>query len=203
MNAWREEWARNPRLRLGVLLIVAIVGLWALLAAADALDERVAERDRLVEQVQRLRSAGRDERWLRLRDDARVLDAQWRGRAWREPTEGRMQAAVQDWLRAQCEAAKLVPRELAASVLARPADAQPPAAPASAAEPVAPADTRIVRARLVVELSPLALHELLARLIDAPGMTRLTRLDVQNTDRKLVELELEALFVPGEHEARP
>jgi hypothetical protein len=191
---WREEWERNPRLRLGAWLAGALLALWGLLAAADRLDEQVAERDRVAAQVQRLRSVAQDSRWAPYRDDVRVIDGQWRSRLWREPTEGRMQAALLDWLRSQASAAGLVPRELSATVLPPP---DPEAARPQAA-PALPAGIRVVRARVTVDVSPLVLHELLARLVQAPGLTRLNRLVVATGDRRVTELEVEALFTAGE-----
>ena len=184
----------QPRLRLGAWLAGALLALWGLLAMADRLDEQIAERDRLAAQVQRLRTVAQDTRWGPYRDDVRVIDGQWRSRLWREPTEGRMQAALLDWLRGQVSAAGLVPRELSATVLPLPgSDAARTVAVAALPEGIS-----VVRARVTVEVSPLMLHESLARLVQAPGLTRLNRLVVANGDRRVTELEVEALFTAGQ-----
>ncbi len=201
-DEWRDEWERNPRLRLGALLAGALLAVWALLALADRLDAAVAERDRLAAQVQRLRAVSADPRWDGMAEDVRVIDGQWRSRLWREPTEGRMQAALQDWLRTQVTAAGLAPRELVASVQPLPAPgtvaAAGAAAPGEAAAPALPEGVRVVRARVSVDVPALRVHELLARLADAPGHLRLSRLVVSNADRQTAEFEVEALFIAAE-----
>ena len=201
-DAWRDEWQGNPRLRLGVLLAGTLLALWALLTLADRLDAAVAERDRLAAQVQRLRAVAGDPRWDAVAADLRVIDAQWRSRLWREPTEGRMQAALQDWLRTQVTAAGLVPRELVASVqpVQAPADAAGPGtrAAAEAGSVMLPEGVRVVRARVTVDVPALRVHELLAALAQAPGHLRLSRLAVANVERQATELEVEALFTAAE-----
>lgn len=201
-DEWRDEWERNPRLRLGALLAGALVGLWLVLALADRLDAAVAERDRLLAQVQRLRAVTGDQRWDGVAADVRVIDGQWRGRLWREPTEGRMQAALQDWLRAQVTAAGLTPRELVASVQPLPAPGERSGVPgADAGMPPLPDGVRVVRARVVVDVPALQVHELLARLAAAPGHLRVSRLSVTNADRQTAEFEVEALFTASESSA--
>ncbi len=199
--AWREEWERNPRLRLGALLAGSLVALWVLLTLADRRDAAVAERDRLSAQVQRLRAVASDPRWEAVAADLRVIDGQWRSRLWREPTEGRMQAALQDWLRTQITAAGLVPRELVASVQPLPAPGEAPPG-LNAAEAVRtlplPEGVRVVRARAAVDMPAQRLHELLALLPAAPGHLRLSRLSVTQADRQTAEFEVEALFTASE-----
>lgn len=196
----RQEWQRNPRLRTGVVLALGLVSLWVLMALADRLDARVAERDRLAAQLQRLRAVAQDRRWDTLVADMRVVDAQWRERLWREPTEGRMQAALQDWLRNQVATMGLTPRELAVAVVQDTPPGGGAAAGArlsaadNAAGPGLPPGLSVVRARVALDLPALRLHEWLARLASAPGLTRVTRLSVSNADRPAVEVEIEALF---------
>jgi len=196
----RQEWQRNARLRTGVVLALGLVSLWVLMALADRLDARVAERDRLAAQLQRLRAVAQDRRWDALVADMRVVDAQWRARLWREPTEGRMQAALQDWLRNQVATMGLAPRELAVAVVQdAPTGGVAAAAPrspgaGSAPGPGLPPGLTVVRARVALDLPALRLHEWLARLASAPGLTRITRLSVSNADRPAVEVEIEALF---------
>lgn len=173
----RDDWQRNPRLRLGVGLVLAILLLWALLAADDALRAQREDLTRLRVERDRLQQLQKEVHWPEQRDALRLLDAHWRGRSWTAATEGRMQAQFQDWLRAQLQASGVKPRELNVAVVT---DAGP---------------LRRMRARASGEANPLTVHELLLRLSDAPGLTRVTRLVVRNTPpQPTIELELEAIY---------
>jgi hypothetical protein len=177
IDSLRDDWQRNPRLRLGAGLVLAILVLWALLAADDALSAQRESLSRLRVERDRLQQLQKEVHWPEQRDALRLLDAHWRGRSWKAASEGRMQAQFQDWLRAQLQASGVKPRELNVAVLADEGPLQR------------------LRARASGEVNPLNVHELLLRLNDAPGLTRVTRLVVRNTPpQSSIELELEALY---------
>lgn len=182
----REEWRRNPRLRLGLAGIVLLLLVWLALVGQDALAEQRESLQRLQREQGRLQALQREGHWLAQRDALRKLDAQWREGLWQAPSDGRMQAQFQDWLRAQLLAGGMKPRELQVSVLA---DAQP---------------VPRLRARAAGELNVFQLHELLLRLAEAPGLTRVTRLTVrQQPPSAQLEIELEALYARREATGSP
>lgn len=181
LASWREEWRRNPRLRLGLAGIAVLVLLWAGLVAEEVVGGQGEDLQRLRRDNERLLALQREGHWLAHRDALRLIDAQWRGALWQAPSDGRMQAQFQDWLRAELLAAGMKPRELQVTVLA---DATP---------------VPRLRARASGEVDVFRLHELLLRVTDAPGLTRVTRLVLrQQAPVAQIEIELEALYARRE-----
>ena len=197
MSRWLDEFRSKPRLRAGLAAVLALLWLLGLLELSDALDAARKERVRLSDEVARLRSVGSEQRWPALREQAEARLADHRSLAWREESEGRMQAMLQDWLREQLAAAGVQPRELVVTVL--PARTLSPSESGRKAE--LPADVRIARARLSFEFKPDALHQVLARLPASRRWIWVSRMTVDNDSQRTVELELEALFVLGAREA--
>ncbi len=161
MNDWRDEWARNPRLRWAALAIAALLALWLWLAGGDALQAQRAEHDRLSQDSERLQRLQQEGFWRDHRDALRLLDEAWQARLWRAPSDGRLQAQLQDWLQGELSAAGLRAREVEVQVLP------------------AQGTLRLARARLTLDIDPARAHELLLRLAEAPGLTRVTRLQLR------------------------
>ena len=193
MNRWLDELRGNPRLRIGLVAVGVLVWLLGLQQLSDGLDAARAELAQSSEELQRLRTLRGEQHWPAFRDQAQTRLADYRSLAWREESEGRMQAMLQDWLREQLATAGLQPRELAVTVL------PPRAAPAAGDKRQAelPADMRLARARLSFDFKPDTLHQLLAALAASHRWIWVSRLAVENDNRRTVELELEALFVLG------
>ncbi len=196
MNRWLDELRSKPRLRAGLAAAVALVWLLGLLELSDALDAARAELARSSDEVQRLRTVRGEQHWPAFRDQAQARLADYRSLAWREESEGRMQALLQDWLREQLTVAGMQPRELAVTVL-------PPRLDATSGDKrkaELPADMRLARARLSFDFKPDSLHQLLGALAASNRWIWVSRLAVENDSRRVVELELEALFVLGARE---
>lgn len=197
MNKWLDELRSKPLLRAGLAAVVALLWLLGLLELSDARDASRKEQFGLSDEVAQLRTVGGEQQWPALRDQAQARLADYQSLAWREESEGRMQAMLQDWLRAQLATAGVQPRELVVTVL--------PAGNQSTAErgrksPLR-ADMRIARARMSFEFKPDTLHQVLASLPASRRWIWVSRLSVDNDARRMVELEVEALFVLGAREA--
>lgn len=198
MSSWLDELRGKPLLRAGLAAILALLWLVGMLELSDARDASRKERVRLSDEVAQLRSMSAERQWPALRDQAQARLADYRSLAWREESEGRMQAMLQDWLRAQLAAAGVMqPRELAVTVL--PAGSLSPAE--KGRKPALAADMRIARARMSFEFKPETLHQVLASLPASQRWIWVSRLSVDNDAGRMVELELEALFVLGSREA--
>lgn len=182
MNDWLQELRDKPRLRLGLLVVIALAWVYGLLELETAASAAHQEQARLVDEVSRLQDIGSEVEWRRQRDEVFARVADLRGRAWREESEGRMQALLQDWLRQQLTAQGLQPRDLTVAVL--------PLSPQDSGS-----DLRLLRARLAFDFDPDRLHALLGTLADSPGAMRMPRLVVRTTGRSSVEMDLEALFI--------
>jgi hypothetical protein len=200
VSGWRQELQDNPRLRAGLLAVAALLWLFGLFELDDRVRAAERERARLSDELARLRVAAAEQQWPALRDQVKQRLDDYRALAWREESEGRMQATLQDWLREQFAAVGLQPRDLQVSVLPASAGAAAPggasaSAPARKAE--LPTDLRIARARMAFDFQPDGLHRLLAALDASRRWIWVSRLSVDNGGRRSVELELEALFVLG------
>ncbi len=196
VSKWRDELRGNVRLRAGLAIVVALLWLLGLLEMLDLLDAARKDRSRLNDEVAELRLVGGEQRWPVLRDQAQERLADYRSLAWREESEGRMQAMLQDWLREQLAAVGVQPRDLSVTVL--PARSVTPAQRNRKSE--LPADMRIARARVSFDFKPDTLHQFLAKLPASQRWIWVSRMSVENDSRRLVELELEALFVLGTRE---
>lgn len=196
MNRWLDELRSNARLRIGLGVVVTLVWLLGLLELRDTLTAARAELARSSEELQRLRTLRGEQQWPAFRDQAQARLADYRSLAWREESEGRMQAMLQDWLREQLAVVSLQPRELAVTVL--PSRAAATSDDKRKSE--LPADMRLARARLSFDFKPDSLHRLLAALAASHRWIWVSRLVVENDNRRAVELELEALFVLGTRE---
>lgn len=182
MNDWLQELRDKPRLRLGLLVVIALTWAYGLLELEASTGAARVEQARLVDEVARLQGMGSEADWQRQRDEVFARVTELRGRAWREESEGRMQALLQDWLRQQLTAQGLQARDLTVAVL--------PLAPQDQGS-----DLRLLRARLAFDFDPDRLHALLGTLAQSPGALRMPRLLVRTTGRSSVEMDLEALFI--------
>lgn len=196
MSDWRAELRGNRRLQAGLILVVALLWLLGLFELSDRLDAARRERSRLSDEVLLLRLASSEQQWPALRDQAQARLADYRSRAWREESEGRMEAMLQDWLREQLATVGAELRELTVSVQ----PARSVGSIESSRRPDLPADMRIARARLSFGFKPDTLHQFLAKLSASSRWIWVTRMAVENDNRRLVDIELEALFILGARE---
>lgn len=95
----RSEWANNPRLRLGVAVIAAVLAVYLLLVLRDwraGLQEQFAARSEHLQKMQSL--AGQDE-WIARAQDARKLRQALDAQIPEVATVGLAQAGIQTWVR--------------------------------------------------------------------------------------------------------
>lgn len=99
--SWRDELRDSARLRLGLVLIAAVLGVYGLLEWHDSQQLRAGQQQRLAGQVARLSNAQAMAVWpQRQREAQAALQAQEQ-RMWRHTSLGLAQAQFQDWLREQ------------------------------------------------------------------------------------------------------
>lgn len=213
LNVWLEEIRAKPRLRLGLLAALVLGWIFALLELEAAGDAARLEETRLANEIGRMQAISGETHWWRQRDEVFVVLADLRRRAWREESEGRMQALMQDWVRDQLARHGLQATEL--NVVVLPAvelnrgDSRAGGSPGAArtsGEPVVAgqagtasidSDLRLVRSRVVFDFQSDSLHQLLGAIAASPNWLWVPRLVVRNSGRRSVEMELEALFILG------
>lgn len=197
------NWRKQSRALAGVAALFCMVWIYALLEMDERLTTLRGQEDRLRQQVARFGAVSQETQWGASRDELQRRMTAFRARAWREESEGRIQAHFQDWLREQLAAGGLKARELVVSL------PQAGAAQASAAEPAGrdkeaeamPAEMRIVRARVTLDFTSDSFNALLARLSASGRWLWVERLTVRNRPPvRTVEIELGALFVIGPRE---
>jgi len=178
----RSEWRANTRLRWGVWAILAIFWLWLALLAQDQATAWRGEADEARAELQRLRplqSGGAI--WIQRAEDGRKHLEAARSMLWSGSSQGLVEAALQDTLRAWAEKSGLPVRELAiVGAGERKAGSQP-----------------AVRARLVVDMNSnrLALMGLLAELGRSPKLMLVDSLRLRPLAQPArAELEVRVLF---------
>lgn len=93
----RDEWRRNPRLRLGGWLIAAILLLYAVLLLSDARQGLQKEYSALAAKTRRMEALAKDQGWVARAEAARTARVQMETRLWRAETKGLAQANLQNW----------------------------------------------------------------------------------------------------------
>lgn len=188
----------DERQRLYALTAIVALILWvyALFEWHDHIVSVRTMAQQLQGQIARVHAVSKETHWNEYRDQVQRRLSDFRVRAWREESEGRIQARFQDWLTEQLTLHRISVRELAVS---QPEALDPGAG--EAAETLAlPTEMRIVRTRLVLDFQADSFHALLNSISQNEHWVWIERLSVRNSDSKTVELELGALFVIGPRE---
>jgi hypothetical protein len=107
VEAWRKEWRSNPRLRLGLLMVLFLLALGGLLSLRDIALGVQAQADAAKQEANRLRPLLAQGAWAQRAEDAEALLKAARELQWVAPSLGAGQARLQDELRAWAEKAGL------------------------------------------------------------------------------------------------
>lgn len=202
MTRFWQELERNRRLRLGLVVAVALLWCFTLLELDDQVTTARASVKQLQGQIARTRALAQEAHWQEYREMTTRTLAQFRARAWREESEGRIQAHLQDWLRGELTKGGIEAKELVVSL-------PEPSGPAQEGETSQtdvqeprpeselPAEMRVVHARVVFDFIEGPFNELIAKLSSSDHWLWVEGLSVRNWGTRTVELELGALFVIG------
>lgn len=98
---WRDQFRDNARLRLGLALIAAVLGVYGLLEWHDRQALSVGQQQRLAVQVARLSSPQAMAEWPQRERQAQAALQALEQRMWQHTSVGLAQAQFQDWLREQ------------------------------------------------------------------------------------------------------
>lgn len=206
MNGWAEELRSKPRLRLALLACLALVWLVLVLELESAGAKARQEQTELTQQLSRMQALQGPDFWRERRAAAFAELSAVRASAWREQSDGRAQARTQDWLLTQMANRQITPRETAVTMLSL-SDAlgqNEAASTGSAANGRETGDDiRVARLRASFDYRPESLEGLLLDLASEPGWVSVTRLDVAAGQRRLVEMDVEVLFVLGSSRGSP
>ncbi len=109
----RRELAGNPRLRIGLAAIVAIIAAYGLLSWQEylqALEKEVVRARRDVARLDALNGSG--PQWMARRQEAARARAAYEARLWRAPSVAQAQASFQDWVALRLKALNVVEPKL-------------------------------------------------------------------------------------------
>ncbi len=93
----REEWDKNPRLRLGAWLVIGIILMYCVLVLADWKQAVVNEYDQLESDLDKLLAPDSREDWVARQESARLRRKQVEERFWKADSRGKAKAMVQTW----------------------------------------------------------------------------------------------------------
>lgn len=192
LGGWSQglaaQWSANPRLRLGVWAIAAILWVYGLLLAADATEATRQQTATLREEMGRVRPLARDAGWAQRAEDAKQAAAAFNALLWTDTDFGLIEARLQDWLRSTATKAGLTVKELSIQ-RAAPLEG---AAPAPAASAVT--GPQAIRARVLVEMTRLPLLAFLSELGGSEQVVVVERLALRPTSQPpLAEMDVRVM----------
>lgn len=103
----RQEWRQNRRLRIGVLVVVAVIGMHLVLTLSDRQQRLADEYHQRADLLVRLQDASRESAWPERAEQAEQALAAVREGIPRVSSAGLAQAELQAWLSGQAESARL------------------------------------------------------------------------------------------------
>ena len=180
-----EELRSNPRLRIGLALVVAILLGYGLLEWRDRQDAGMADYKRLLGQVARMGQPQQPAQWAQRASEATDALQQARSQLWRNASTGLAQAQVQDWLNGLL---RQVDAKSASVRVAEP-ELNPDAPSLASRLPQELKTLQPLRARVEFNTDASVLLTLLAALNDAPQ-----RVVVENLTAKPLKTELVLTF---------
>ena len=98
ISALRASVKDNPRLRLGLWLVVGIIWLYGVLLLRDEVRLATSEYEASAKKVARIEALSRQTEWMARAEPVQALQIELESRLWREGTIGLAQATFQDWL---------------------------------------------------------------------------------------------------------
>lgn len=184
----------NPRLRMGLVLIIAIAWLYGVLTLRD---EVKAQNQRFRASnlaIGRLQAQLAEPEWTSRAPAARALAVQLESKLWQAPTPGLAQAAYQDWVTITMVKAGITSPQVTVSVVEEAAGSNAGAPADATATPDALADLWKLKAKLYFEFNPPALMDFLATMENNDRQTVVRTLTIRKEPTPRVEMELIAYF---------
>jgi len=191
------ESRESTAVRIGLGAIAAIVWLYLLLVARDALAPARERLAQLEDRVQTAQAEERDRGWPAREVAARAELGALRAMLWQSPTSSLAEATFRDWIQSAAQSAGLKVRTL--TVQSADSGAAPTRPVAAATATPLPDDVQRVRAHLSVEFDRQAFATFLLKLASSAHVVGVERLVVHNATNQgaVSELDLEALFLLG------
>ncbi len=176
------ELAQSARLRLGLLMVMAILWLWALLVLGDMAQAWRESAEQLQDKAAALRPVLKERIWLERAEDSSEQLQAVRTQLWSDPDLAVTEANLQDWLRGTAQKAGLTVRDLNVTR----GSLEKPSAPLQGLTPVT--------ARLVLDYNRLPMLAYLAELARREPLLLVDRLALRlGAQPVLAELDVRVL----------
>ncbi len=181
----------NPRLRLGVLLIIGIIWLYGLLILRDESRLAASQYQTVAKKVARLQAEANQSEWAARVEPVRALQLELESRMWHEGTIGLAQATFQDWLNQAVQQSNLV--RAVVSVAAQEDNTQDKNT-AVKTPPAPNPDIWKVSAKIGFDFTPKGLYALIGRLEDHDKQIIIESLVVRSLPLPRADMVLVAYF---------
>ena len=181
----------NPRLRLGLWLIVGIVWLYGLLLLRDEARLAATEHQTLSRKVARLQAQSNQTEWMGRVEPAQAQQLALESRLWREGTIGLAQATFQDWLNQAVQQSNLT---RAVVTVAAQEEIAPEKTTSIKTEPTLNRDLWKVSAKVGFDFTPKGLYALMGRLEGIDKQIIVENLVVRGPPSSRAEMVLVAYF---------
>ncbi len=182
----------NPRLRWGLLGIVAVLWLYGVLELRDQVQRKNEAYGLLSKKIARIQATAAQNEWPARLKDAQAARFSMESRLWRETTIGLAQATINDWLAQLTQQASLTKVQLA--VAAQEEDGGGKGA-------LAAADLWKVSAKLAFDFNPQSFYPLLNRITTNEKKIVVESLVIHSSPSPKAELLLVAYFRKSSPEA--
>jgi hypothetical protein len=186
-----SELRNNPRLRWGLLAIVATCWLYGVLLLSEAVQAEAQRQRSLAQTVTRLQAQLGQTEWPARVAPAKTMAVQLESRLWQAPTPGLAQAAVQEWLAGSAAQAGIAKPQISVTVLVDTPTADTPAKGENVA---LPSGLRKISAKLSFDAAPQAALSLLNMIDSTPQLLNVTSLTLRKEPAPHVDLELITYF---------
>lgn len=181
----------NPRLRLGVFLIIGMFWLYGLLVLRDESRLAATEYQTVAKKVVRLQAEAKQTEWATRVEPVLALQLDLESRMWREGTIGLAQATFQDWLNQAVQQSNLV--RAVVSVAAQEDNAQEKNTAVKTLSAPNP-DIWKVSAKIGFDFTPKGLYALIGRLEGNDKQIIVESLVVRTTPSPRADMVLVAYF---------
>jgi hypothetical protein len=191
LSSFLAEIKANPRLRLGLWLIIGIVWLYGVLLLRDEARHTASEHQVLARKVARAQAQAAQTEWTERVEPAQAVQLKLENRLWRENTIGLAQAAFQDWLNQAVQQATLT-RPMV--TVAAQEESAPEKNATGATETGMNGDIWKVSAKVGFDFTPKGLYALMGRLSGHDKQIVVETLIVRGAPSPRAEMVLVAHF---------
>ncbi|OGA35405.1 MAG: hypothetical protein A3F75_11480 [Betaproteobacteria bacterium RIFCSPLOWO2_12_FULL_64_23] len=196
LDQFLSELKSNPRLRIAVALVFAVLWFYLILTMRETLDRSAREYRSTSIKLGRLQSVMQQGDWTERLNAAKTLQAEMESALWRGDTLGLARAAFQDWLNQQMQRA----------AVSRPVISMGTAneeATGGQAQAARIDDLWKVRAKLVFDFNPESLNKLLGQMTGNTHHVAIETLHITKAPIPRVELMASAYFQKSDRPPPP